>query len=222
MFPRFELVVVSVLALWRYLAVVHEYKLSLKLIIIITIAGIAPTASVYLYGLINMDARPFPSYIMCAPLTSPGQITTILNIIVNIFFMLPCWVTTYCYVFIGWKANKKLNFMKIEAQVNNNEVALKAIKNQKIRLMLQIIMVFILYNVNIMFSVITYFMRLAIGYKRPPFFDAVIIELFFTTIIFNPIITISFQPEINKEIQLIFIKAYAKFKKAFRRVIINE
>jgi hypothetical protein len=169
-----------------------------------------------------MDARPLPSYIICIPLTTPGQITTILNITVTIFFMLPCWVTTYCYLFIGWKANKKLNLIKIEAHMNNNEVALKVIKNQKIRLMLQIIMVFILYNVNIMFSVITYFMRLAIGYKRPPFFDAIIIELFFITVVFNPVITASFQPEVNNEIQIIFIKLHAKIKKVIRRVTNNE
>jgi ammonia channel protein AmtB len=165
-----------------------------------------------------MDARPLPSYIICVPLTSSEQITTILNIIVNVFFMLPCWITTYCYLFIGWKVNKKLNLMNIEAKVNNNEVSMRAIKIQKSRLILQILMVFVLYNVNIMFAVVTYFMRLAIGYKRPPFFDAVIIELFFTTIVFNPIITVSFQPDINNEIKLIFIKLHAKFIRAITQV----
>jgi hypothetical protein len=165
-----------------------------------------------------MDARPLPSYIICVPLTSSEQITAILNIIVNVFFMLPCWITTYCYLFIGWKVNKKLNLMNIEAKVNNNEVSMRAIKIQKSRLILQILMVFVLYNVNIMFAVVTYFMRLAIGYKRPPFFDAVIIELFFTTIAFNPIITVSFQPDINNEIKLIFIKLHAKFIRAITQV----
>jgi hypothetical protein len=221
-FVRFELVVVSVLALWRYLAVVHEYKLGLKLLVAIIMMGISPTVAMYLYGLINMDARPLSSYIMCAPLTTPGRISTILNILGTVFLMLPCWITTYCYLFIGWKANKKLSLMKIEAQVNNNEVAIRAIKMQRIHLILQILMVFILYNVDIMITVITYFMRLATGYRRSPFFDAVVIEMVIITVAFNPIVTVSFQPEINNEIKLIFIKLHAKVKKAIRRVITNE
>ncbi|KXN74222.1 hypothetical protein CONCODRAFT_2755 [Conidiobolus coronatus NRRL 28638] len=168
-----------------------------------------------------MDARPFSSYANCLPLTSPGQISIVLNIIGTILLMLPCWVTTYCYFVIGWKVNKKLNQMKIEAQVNNNEVALKAIKSQKINLILQIIMVFILYNVDIMLSVVTYFMRLAVGYKRPPFFDAIVHEMLVFTLALNPIITISFQPEIKNEIKFIFIKLNAKIKKAIRGITIS-
>lgn len=215
---RFEYVVVGVLALWRYLAVVHEYRLGLKLLVIITIAGISPTIATFMYGLINMDARPISSYIICAPITTPGQVSTILNIIGTVLLMLPCWVITYCYFLIGWKANKKLNLMKIEAQINNNEVALRAIKMQKINLTLQILMVFILYNVDVMVTVVTYFMRLATGYKRPPFFDAMTYEMLVITLALNPIITISFQPEVKNEIKLIFIKLHAKIKKAIRTI----
>jgi hypothetical protein len=135
-FVRFELVVVSLLALWRYLAVVHEYKLGLKLLVVIIMMGISPTLAMYLYGLINMDARPLSSYIVCAPLTTPGRISTILNNLGTVFLMLPCWITTYYYLFIGWKANKKLSLMKIEAQVNNNEDAIRAIEMQRIHLIL--------------------------------------------------------------------------------------
>ncbi|KXN74221.1 family A G protein-coupled receptor-like protein [Conidiobolus coronatus NRRL 28638] len=219
---RFEYVVVSVLALWRYLAVVHEYKLDQKLLVIITIAGISPTVATFLYGLINMDARPISSYVICAPITNPGQISTILNIIGTILLMLPCWLITYCYFFIGWKANKKLNLMKTEAQINNNEVALKAIKIQKINLMLQILMVFVLYNVDVMVTVVTYFMRLTTGYKRPPFFDAITYEMLVFTLALNPIITVSFQPEVKNEIKLVFIKLHAKIKKALRSIAIRE
>ncbi|KXN72737.1 family A G protein-coupled receptor-like protein [Conidiobolus coronatus NRRL 28638] len=219
---RSEFIIVSMLALWRYLAVVHEYKLGLKLLVIITIAGMLPTIVTYLYGLINMDARPYSSYVICAPLTSPGKLSAILNTIGTILLMLPCWITTYCYFFIGWKANKKLNLMKVEANINNNEVALRAIKIQKISLVLQIIMVFILYNVNIMVTVVTYFMRLTTGYKRPPFFDAIAYEMLIVTFTLNPIITVSFQPEIKNEIQFIFIKLHARIKNAIRRSTTNE
>jgi hypothetical protein len=65
-------------------------------------------------------------------------------------------------------------------------------------------------------------LRLATGYRRSPFFDAVVIEMVIITVTFNPIITISLQPEINNEIHLIFIKLRAKAKKAIRRVINNE
>ncbi|KXN74219.1 gamma-glutamyltranspeptidase [Conidiobolus coronatus NRRL 28638] len=85
--------------------------------------------------------------------------------------------------------------MKTEAQINNNEVALRAIKIQKINLTLQILMVFILYNINVMVTVVTYFMRLTTGYKRPPFFDAITYEMLVFTLALNPVITVSFQPE---------------------------
>jgi hypothetical protein len=217
-FVRFEYLIVCILALWRYLTVVHEYKISLKLLLAIFLGGISPTMATLIYGLVNMDARPFTSYANCLPLTSPGKVSTILNIIGTILLMLPCWVTTYCYFIIGWKVNKKLNLMKIEAKLNNNEVALRAIKSQKINLILQIFMIFILYNVDIMFSVVTYFMRLANGYRRPPFFDAVIHEMLIFTLAFNPIVTVSFQPEIKNEIRVIFIKLNAKIKKTIRGI----
>jgi hypothetical protein len=219
---RFEYVVVSVLALWRYLMVVHEYKLSLKFIVVITIAGILPTAAAFIYGLIKMDARPISSYIICVPITTPGQVSAILNTIITILGMLPCWTTACFYFLIGWKVNKKLDLMKIEAQINNNEAALIAIKIQKIKLIFQTLMIFILYYVNIMITIVTYFMRLVTGYRRPPFFDAVAFELLIITLALNPIITVGFQPEVNNEIKLIFIKLHAKIKRAIRRVTTNE
>jgi hypothetical protein len=220
-FVRVEYFIVCILALWRYLAVVHKYKISLKLLLVIFFGGISPTMVTLIYGLVNMDARPFTSYANCLILTSPGHVSTVLNIIGTILLMLPCWVTTYCYFIIGWKVNKKLNLMKIEAQINNNEVALRAVKSQKVNLILQIFMVFILYNVDIMLSVVTYFMRLANGYIRPPFFDAVIHEMLIFTLAFNPIVTVSFQPEIKNEIRVIFIKMIAKIKKAIRSISIS-
>jgi hypothetical protein len=219
---RFEYVVVSVLALWRYLAVIHEYRLGLKFLVITTIAGISPTVAAFIYGLISMDARPASSYVMCLPITAPGQVSAIINTIITILGMLPCWITAYCYFIIGWKANKNLNSMKAEARINNNEVALRTIKMQKIKLIFQILMIFILYYVDIMVTIVTYFMRLTTGYRRPPFFDAIAFELLIITLALNPIITVGFQPEVNNEIKLIFIKLHAKIKRAIRRVATNE
>ncbi|KXN74228.1 hypothetical protein CONCODRAFT_2763 [Conidiobolus coronatus NRRL 28638] len=201
---RYEFIVVTVLALWRYLLVVHEIQLNMRLLVIYTIVGISPITAIFLYGLTNIDARPGASYIMCSPITTPGQSSVILNVMSTILLLLPCWIITYCYFVIGWKANKKLNLMKIEAEAENNDAALKSIKHQKFS------------------CCVTYFMRLTIGYKRPPFFDAVIFEMGLSTVVLNPIVTVSFQPEVNNEIVFLFVKLRARIEKFLRNLTTNQ
>jgi hypothetical protein len=59
---------------------------------------------------------------------------------------------------------------------------------------------------------ITTILRVAIGYKRTVFTDAVFIYLMEISRLIDPIITINFQPELNHEFKVLLTKSMAKFK----------
>jgi hypothetical protein len=133
--------------------------------------------------------------------------------IVNPFIMLfACCVSTYCYFMIGIKAYKKLNQMKKEALSTNDDEMVDRIRKQKRSLIIQLIIVFTVFNICYMPIYITIILRVATGYKRTPFTDAIMLEIMEISRMIDPIITINFQPELNHEFKVILTKSRVKFK----------
>ncbi|KXN69606.1 hypothetical protein CONCODRAFT_7935 [Conidiobolus coronatus NRRL 28638] len=212
MLIRLEILLVAILALWRYLLVVHNIEKSLKFYLILYIGISAPITCFYLYSLYFLDQKPSPSYIICLLLNSQGVISIIFAAAQTFWILIPCWFNTYCYFAIGWKAYKKLNEMLKEAKAENNSGLVQTIKSEKIKLALQLTMMFIIYNVSFSPSYITHILKLVIGYKRTAFVDFIVVLSAETSIVFNPLVTISFQPDLNNELKLIFIKFKVKIK----------
>lgn len=215
---RSEIIIVMALSLYRYFLVIH--KIELKSWILITILVFFNTfiATSILYGSLTQEIRPNSSYTLCNAFITPGVISFAFNMALTLLSILPCWTTTYCYFLIGWKANKRLNELKTEAIESESAEALKIIRKQRSRLAIQLVIVFFLYNINYSLSYVTYFLRLFIGYKRPPFIDALSIFLANISIMGTPMVTISFQPEVNNEFKIIFIKLVAKLKKVYNSI----
>ncbi|KXN64931.1 hypothetical protein CONCODRAFT_13675 [Conidiobolus coronatus NRRL 28638] len=86
-----------------------------------------------------MDSLPSSSYIMCQPFLKPGEASGVVNVAISLCFLIPCWITTYCYFAIGWTANKKLGSMRAEAYSTNDEILIRVIKKEKRKLVIQLI-----------------------------------------------------------------------------------
>ncbi|KXN65395.1 family A G protein-coupled receptor-like protein [Conidiobolus coronatus NRRL 28638] len=219
---RYEVILVAILALSRYFLIVHKIELSMLLCSSLAILFICIFTAICLYAELVGGARPIPSYIYCYLFLTPGLASYVINIVITILNIIPCWITTFCYFSVGWKVNKQLNLIKIQEQTNGNLEALQIIKKQKLKLIIQLTMVFFIYNVPFMFSYITYILKLATGYKRPPFFDAVIANLVHFSTSINPVVAISFQPDINIELHLIWVKFQAKVKNFWGRLLNSQ
>jgi hypothetical protein len=210
---RIEIILVTVIAFWRYLLVIHNIEKKFLFYLLLTILLSIPITSLFIYGLIIRDQKPSPSYLNCFPLTSPSLITTIFNTSLTISLLIPCWLTTYFYFAIGWKAHKKLNEMLKSAAVDNDSELIKTIKNEKFKLILQLTMMFIIYNVNFSLTYITHILKLIIGYQRTPFIEFFVVLGSQFSIVLNPAVTISFQPDVNNELKFILVKFQVKLKK---------
>jgi hypothetical protein len=210
---RIEIIFVSVIALWRYLLVIHNIERKFKFYLLLTIILSIPVTSLFIYGLIIQDQNPSVAYLNCFPLTSPSLITTIFNTFLTLSLVIPCWLTTYFYFAIGWKANKKLNEMIKEAKTDSNRELIRTIKSEKLKLALQLTMMFIIYNINFMPSYITHILKLAISFKRTPFLEFIVIFGTQVSIVLNPAVTISFQPDVNNEFKFLIFKFKIKMKK---------
>jgi hypothetical protein len=119
---------------------------------------------------------------------------------------------------IGIKAYKKLNQMKKVALSTNDSEMIDIIGRQKRSLIIQLVVVFVVFNVLYMPVYVTVVLRFAIGYKRPPFMDAILLYITEISKMIDPIITISFQPELNHEFQVILTKVKVKIKNFFKSV----
>ncbi|KXN65242.1 family A G protein-coupled receptor-like protein [Conidiobolus coronatus NRRL 28638] len=217
-----EMVIVTILALLRYLIVCHKLEKSFKFWLVAIIIGIIPSTVVYIYAGVVGDAMPSVTLLYCSPFTQPGRVSNIMGIIVTFFLLIPCWITTFCYFSVGYKVNKQLNQMKKEAKINNDSNLITIIKKQKIKLIIQLIMVFMLYNCNFMISYITLFMKFSTGFKRPPLLDALSFAMGNATLAFNPILTITFQPELNNEFKIFLVKLRAKWVNSIRNLFNNQ
>jgi hypothetical protein len=215
--PRIEVTTVMVISIVRYVFVYYGIKKSLLFWILVLVLSISPTLVIFLYGAISGDVKPTSSFMQCIPYTLPGLLTNVMTSIIPFLLLIPCWITTFCYFGIGYKVYKELNKYILEAKTTNNEVLLIELKKQKSMLFIQIMAVFILYNLNYVASYTTHILKIIIGYKRPPFMDAYIFTSGRATCIFNPLIAISFQPEINNEFKIMLIKSKLQLKSMFNR-----
>ncbi|KXN74948.1 hypothetical protein CONCODRAFT_2023 [Conidiobolus coronatus NRRL 28638] len=218
MFIRLELTIAAVLSLMRYLTVCHSTEKSFKFWLVITILACAPTSFVYIYPAILNDATPSSSRIACYPYMNPGDLSKIASCILPFLILIPCWVITFCYFSIGYKVNKKLNQMKKDSKNINDVQGLAAIKRQKIKIIVQLVTVIVIYNLNFSVSYITFILKFAIGYVRPPIIEAIAVSLTFITFTVNPILTITFQPELNQEFTSILFFFKLKIKKFFSSI----
>ncbi|KXN65794.1 family A G protein-coupled receptor-like protein [Conidiobolus coronatus NRRL 28638] len=209
---RCEMITITVLAILRYSIVCHNVKQGTLFWLAVYLMMLTPIAAIFLYPFVINDADPSPSYIFCSPYIKPSPLTQIVSFIIPLIYLIPCWIVTFCYFEIGRKAYKNLRKMKLEA-IETNDISLKLnIKKQSKKLTIQLIMIFILFNVNFMPSYIGWILRVAIEYKRTPIFDVATFELIELSLAIDPIITVTFQPELNHEINFLIFKVKLKLK----------
>jgi hypothetical protein len=206
LFCRISLINISVLAALRYLIVCHQLELKLSTWLIILASAIFAATVLFSVGFYTDDAAPSVSYMYCFFFSQPNLLSKIMLYLIPVLFIIPCWITTYCYFCVGWTANKRLNLAKQEAVNNSDDRLLKAIGKEKLKLATQILFVFIIYNVNFGVSYITWILKFAIGYKRTIPVDAAALLQANLTAFLNPVVTIIFQPDINNEFKLLWIK----------------
>jgi hypothetical protein len=214
---RVELVIVAFLSVMRYLIVCHNITKSTKFWLIWIAIVCSPLLLIFIYGAVLHIDKPTPSYLTCISFTDPGKISYIINLLFPFFYLIPCWVITFCYTCIGIKAHKKLNLMKIEAEASGDIEMLKVIKFQRIKILAQLILVVILYNINFSPSYVTHILKFAIEYKRTPIVEAILYFMGILTFTLNPVLTITFQPELNYEITSILFKFNLRIKKFFSK-----
>jgi hypothetical protein len=215
---RIEIVIVCILSTLRYLMVCFEIKKSLKFWIIATIFSCVPATFFFSYGAILGDAKPSSSYIQCHSFLGSDPFSTHISLGLSFCYLIPCWITTINYFLVGWSANKKLNLIKQEANITNDTVCLAEIQRQKRKLLGQLFVVFILYNGLFMLSYVTMIMRYTDNYRRTPFIDAMVFTLITVSISLNPLITVSFQPDLNNEFLFFLVKMKAKIKSTLKSI----
>ncbi|KXN70279.1 hypothetical protein CONCODRAFT_7194 [Conidiobolus coronatus NRRL 28638] len=82
-------------------------------------------------------------------------------------------------------------------------------------------MVFIMYNGNFILSYVAWVLKFAVGFKRSPIYDAIAYTTVQITAALNSIITVTFQPDVNNELNIILFKLKVKFKKIIRHLLIG-
>jgi hypothetical protein len=165
-----------------------------------------PVAGVFLFPFVSKDANPPSSYVFCSPYVKPSPIAYIISFIIPLIYLLPCWTVTFCYFEIGRKVYRNLSKLKSEAIENNDISSQISIKRQSIKLTVQLIMIFILFNVNFMPSYIAWMLRTTTRYQKSPIYDAITFELIEFPLTADPIITVTFQPELNHELNFLIFK----------------
>jgi hypothetical protein len=215
---RIEIFTVGFLALMRYLISCHSTELKARVWLISYGLVIAPILALYLFPLVTRDANPLPSMLICVPFLKPTPKTFALSLINPFIFIIPCWISTYCYFVIGIKAYKKLNLMEKEAIGTNDEYLVNIIKKQKLNLIFQLAIVFTVFNLSYMPVYVTIVLRLAKGYKRSPIADAIMSELIEVSRAIDPIITLIFQPELNHEFKVFLTKLKANIKSFIKKL----
>ncbi|KXN68856.1 hypothetical protein CONCODRAFT_8820 [Conidiobolus coronatus NRRL 28638] len=215
---RIEIFTVGFLALMRYLISCHNIELKAKIWLISYGIVIAPIFSLYLFPLVTGDANPLPSMLFCAPFLKPTPSTFVLSLINPFIFIIPCWISTFCYFVIGIKAYKKLNNMKKEAVATNDTFLINIIKKQKLNLIFQLGVVFTVFNFCFMPVYVTVIMRVIKGYKIPPISDAIMGEIIEISRAIDPIITLIFQPDLNHEFKVFLTKLMANIKSFVKKL----
>jgi hypothetical protein len=214
---RIELIIVANLSVMRYLIVCHSITKSTKFWLTSLTIGCLPPLMIFVYGATLHQDKPTPSYLACTAFSAPSQINFIISCITPFLFIIPSWIITFCYFCIGYKVNKQLNQMKTEAKANRDYNLLKVIKLQKFKIATQLTLVIILYNVNFSPAYVTQLLKFTIGYIRTPITEAFIYFSALLTFTLNPVLTITFQPELNHELSAILFRLNLRIKKLFSR-----
>jgi hypothetical protein len=108
-----------------------------------------------------------------------------------------------------------LNNIKEGAIANDDKETVKHINNQQNKIVFQGSMVALADCITFIPSTVTYVMKLAYGYDRPPLVDGIVVWMLTILPIINPIITLWLQPEINAE----FWTSYYLFKDKIKKLI---
>ncbi|KXN66765.1 family A G protein-coupled receptor-like protein [Conidiobolus coronatus NRRL 28638] len=219
---RFGLFTLAILSVLRYLTVCHKKEKSFKFWIIVWLITVSPIFVLFFYIPSNQDAVHTSSWLFCTIFSYSDPVLSILGAIMPFVFLIPCWTITFCYCCIGYTANKQLNVIKSQAIAENNTNLLTVVKKQKLKLVIQILVIFIVYNANYMVSYVTQTLKYAVGYKRPPILDAATYIMFNEPAAINPLITITFQPELNNELNLILLKFQVKVKNLIKRIFSSQ
>jgi hypothetical protein len=193
-----------------------ERKTGFWLIVLMLLS--IPSIVIFSYGAFIKEYKATPSYTQCAPYFKSDKFTTTMLLISSSTYMLPCITTSFCYFAVGWKCNKQLNSMMSEARSAQDTYGIKMIRQQKIKLYVQLALVFIIYNLLFMLSYITMVLKFAIGFKRSPVLDGMILTMINFSVCLNPIITVFFQPEVNNEFLFLLVTTKAKFKSFIKGV----
>jgi hypothetical protein len=209
---RCEMITIAVLAVLRYSIVCHNFKRGVLFWLVIYLIVILPIAVIFIYPFIMKDANTAPSFMFCSSYMKPSVLTSALLYIIPLIFLFPCWIVTFCYFEIGRKVYRNLNIMNTEAVSKNDTNLQISIKKQSRKLMIQLAMIFCLFNINFMPSYISWILRLAIDYKRTPIVDAITFELIEISLAIDPIITVTFQPELNHELNILLFKFKLRIK----------
>ncbi|KXN65239.1 hypothetical protein CONCODRAFT_13240 [Conidiobolus coronatus NRRL 28638] len=139
-FFRLEILIVTFLSMLRYLMIFHKFERGLKFWLSIIFFGSIPCVTIFLYAAVIKNYKPTPSNIQCLPYLGDDKFSIRMMLLTAANFLIPCWITTYCYFAIGWKVSRQLKTLKREAKTNGDLEGLKMIKRVKHKLVLQLIM----------------------------------------------------------------------------------
>jgi hypothetical protein len=216
---RVELNIVAILSLLRYLIVCRKIEKSFKFWLLVIIIMSIPCSYIFFSAGIINDVRPSLSRLGCYAYSNPGYVPFIMTIAIPFLYFVPCWIITICYFSIGLKVNRQLNEMRTDAKTINDTISLAAIQNQKFKIILQLTAVIIIYNFNFALSYTTLILKFAIGYNRSPIVEALTGVLTYSTFTLNPILAITFQPELNHELTSILFYIKLRLKTLILRII---
>ncbi|KXN67663.1 hypothetical protein CONCODRAFT_10233 [Conidiobolus coronatus NRRL 28638] len=130
---RVAMVINALLAILRYLAICHKREKSTPIWFALFIMLSIPVICLFLVSSILWDAKPTSSLCQCHGYISQTKTSKIALGIIALYYLIPCWLTTICYLLIGKKINQNLN---LSAQ----QVEKKQLKKQKLCLILQLIL----------------------------------------------------------------------------------
>jgi uncharacterized membrane protein YuzA (DUF378 family) len=204
---RIAVIINGLLALMRYLAFCQKIEKSTKFWVVLLILCSVPIIVIFLYSSITWNAQPTSSYSQCHGYLDTDDFSLTMLTIIAFHYLIPCWLTTICYFLIG---------LKINSQLTHLFDSKKELKTQKLKLILQLSIVFIVYNINFMPSYITLILKWSTGYRRTPSIDLLTLLLINLSIAVNPIIIISFQPAIHHEFLILLVLCKAKLKSYVR------
>jgi hypothetical protein len=217
-FWRWEVVVVCLLSLLRFFIIQYNWEKSIKFWTITLAICLLPSLSIFLYGFIINDYKPSPALLTCFPFVTNKSSNIPFIFATSLTFFVPCWITTFCYFVVGWKCNKQLNAMKKEAKINSDEVKIKLVFKQKLKLILQLALVVIIYNLLFILAYVTMILKFLTGFVRTPILDGIIVLMMHLSVCLNPFITILFQPELYNELLIIFVVYKVKLKSVILKI----